>query len=237
MLIILDYITQFYSLCIFSSGCNWRFRNLEEGMNNHYKLSLTLPINLLYTCWVNSNFQYAIHWTGYTRGTKLGKPERSLWSKSKVHLLSLSHRHTHTHTYLKKYDNIYLWSLADSRISAKLGNGQPVQLHTTTEPILFTFGKSEVFLLAYIHVMFSRFHLQKKVRDKIYVCWLHFPCFFVYQVPKGLEMGIGTMSRGEKAVIYVTSQYLSESPLIPSIEGVEEVHFEVELIHFIQVWN
>lgn len=48
-------------------------------------------------------------------------------------------------------------------------------------------------------------------------------------------MGIGTMSRGEKAVIYVTSQYLSESPLIPSIEGVEEVHFEVELIHFIQV--
>ncbi|PWA91745.1 FKBP-type peptidyl-prolyl cis-trans isomerase family protein [Artemisia annua] len=55
------------------------------------------------------------------------------------------------------------------------------------------------------------------------------------EVPKGLEMGIGTMSRGEKAVIYVTSQYLSQSPLIPSAGGVEEVHFEVELIHFIQV--
>lgn len=48
-------------------------------------------------------------------------------------------------------------------------------------------------------------------------------------------MGIGTMSRGEKAVIYVTSQYLSQSPLIPSVEGIEEAHFEVELIHFIQV--
>lgn len=50
-------------------------------------------------------------------------------------------------------------------------------------------------------------------------------------------MGIGTMSRGEKAVIYVTSQYLSESPLLPSVEGIEEAHFEVELIHFIQVWK
>ena len=58
---------------------------------------------------------------------------------------------------------------------------------------------------------------------------------YLYQVPKGLEMGIGTMSRGEKAVIYVTSQYLSQSPLIPSAGGVEEVHFEVELIHFVQV--
>jgi hypothetical protein len=48
-------------------------------------------------------------------------------------------------------------------------------------------------------------------------------------------MGIGTMARGEKAVIYVTSQYLTQSPLIPAIEGFEEVHFEVELVHFIQV--
>ncbi|CAI9297707.1 unnamed protein product [Lactuca saligna] len=84
-----------------------------------------------------------------------------------------------------------------ARISAKLGNGQSLPLHIKSEPILFTFGKSEV--------------------------------------PKGLEMGIGTMSRGEKAVVYVTNQYLSESPLLPSVEGIEEVHFEVELIHFIQV--
>ena len=50
-------------------------------------------------------------------------------------------------------------------------------------------------------------------------------------------MGIGTMTRGEKAVVYVTSQYLTQSPLIPVIESFEEVHFEVELVHFIQVWG
>jgi hypothetical protein len=48
-------------------------------------------------------------------------------------------------------------------------------------------------------------------------------------------MGIGTMTRGEKAVIYVTSQYLTQTPLIPMMDGFEEVHFEVELVHFIQV--
>lgn len=48
-------------------------------------------------------------------------------------------------------------------------------------------------------------------------------------------MGIGTMTRGEKAVIFVTSQYLTPSPLITVEDGIEEVHFEVELVHFIQV--
>ncbi|KAH9672634.1 peptidylprolyl isomerase [Citrus sinensis] len=57
----------------------------------------------------------------------------------------------------------------------------------------------------------------------------------VSMVPKGLEMGIGTMTREEKAVIYVTSQYLTPSPLMPVVEGCEEVHFEVELVHLIQV--
>lgn len=47
-------------------------------------------------------------------------------------------------------------------------------------------------------------------------------------------MGIGTMAREEKAVIYVTSQYLTESPLMPVIQD-DEVQFEVELVHFIQV--
>ncbi|XP_028235616.1 peptidyl-prolyl cis-trans isomerase PASTICCINO1-like isoform X2 [Glycine soja] len=64
------------------------------------------------------------------------------------------------------------------------------------------------------------------------------PYFFTFgksEVPKGLEMAIGTMVREEKAVIYVTSQYLTESPLMPVIEGYDEVHFEVELVHFIQV--
>ncbi|KAE8099302.1 hypothetical protein FH972_017293 [Carpinus fangiana] len=64
------------------------------------------------------------------------------------------------------------------------------------------------------------------------------PYFFTLgklEVPKGLEMGVGTMTRGEKAVIYVTSQYLTQSPLIPMVDGFEEVHFEVELVHFIQV--
>lgn len=63
------------------------------------------------------------------------------------------------------------------------------------------------------------------------------PYFFTIgksEVPKGLEMGIGTMTREEKAVIYVTSQYLTESPLM-SVAGLEEVQFEVELIHFTQV--
>ncbi|KAM1576342.1 hypothetical protein ACFX15_032143 [Malus domestica] len=64
------------------------------------------------------------------------------------------------------------------------------------------------------------------------------PFFFNFgksEVPKGLEMGIGTMTRKEKAIIYVTKQYLTPSPFLPVVEGVEEVHFEVELAHFIQV--
>ncbi|KAL1804706.1 hypothetical protein ACET3Z_027774 [Daucus carota] len=64
------------------------------------------------------------------------------------------------------------------------------------------------------------------------------PFFFTLgksEVPKGLEMGIGTMSRGEKAVIYVKSQYLNQCPFMPTVEGIEEVHFEVELVHFVQV--
>ncbi|THF94400.1 hypothetical protein TEA_020505 [Camellia sinensis var. sinensis] len=64
------------------------------------------------------------------------------------------------------------------------------------------------------------------------------PFFFTFgksEVPKGLEMGIGTMSRGEKALIYVANKYFTESPFMPTVEGIEEVHFEVELVHFIQV--
>uniref|UniRef100_A0A0V0IVB0 peptidylprolyl isomerase n=1 Tax=Solanum chacoense TaxID=4108 RepID=A0A0V0IVB0_SOLCH len=64
------------------------------------------------------------------------------------------------------------------------------------------------------------------------------PYFFTFgkpEVPKGLELAIATMPRGEKAVIYVKSQYYTESTLMPVVEGVDEVHFEVELVHFIQV--
>ncbi|KAL5740497.1 hypothetical protein ACOSQ2_029677 [Xanthoceras sorbifolium] len=64
------------------------------------------------------------------------------------------------------------------------------------------------------------------------------PYFFTFgksEVPKGLEMGIGSMTREEKAVIYVKSQYLTQSRLLPVIEGYEEVHFEVELVQLIQV--
>ncbi|KAM3201450.1 peptidyl-prolyl cis-trans isomerase PASTICCINO1 isoform X1 [Capsicum annuum] len=64
------------------------------------------------------------------------------------------------------------------------------------------------------------------------------PYFFIFgksEVPEGLELGIATMPRGEKAVIYVKSQYYTESTLMPVVEGVDEVHFEVELVHFIQV--
>lgn len=48
-------------------------------------------------------------------------------------------------------------------------------------------------------------------------------------------MGLGTMTRGEKAVVYVTNQYITQSPFMPVIEGVEEVCFEIELVHFTQV--
>ncbi|XP_077238858.1 FKBP-type peptidyl-prolyl cis-trans isomerase family protein [Tasmannia lanceolata] len=64
------------------------------------------------------------------------------------------------------------------------------------------------------------------------------PFFFIFgkaEVPKGLEMGIGTMTRGEKAVIYVSSLYLTQSPFMPVVEGYDEVQFEVELVRFIQV--
>ncbi|KAE8720561.1 Peptidyl-prolyl cis-trans isomerase PASTICCINO1 [Hibiscus syriacus] len=64
------------------------------------------------------------------------------------------------------------------------------------------------------------------------------PYFFTFgksEVPKGLELGVGTMARKEKAVIYVTKQYLTPSTLLPEIEGYEEIHFEVELVRFIQV--
>ena len=60
-------------------------------------------------------------------------------------------------------------------------------------------------------------------------------CSSIRQVPKGLEIGIGTMARKEKSVIYVRKQYLTESPLMHIAHDLEEVHFEVELGHFIQV--
>ncbi|KAM7263338.1 hypothetical protein ACFE04_001021 [Oxalis oulophora] len=64
------------------------------------------------------------------------------------------------------------------------------------------------------------------------------PYFFTFgrsEVPKGLEMGIGTMTRQEKAVIYVTKPYLTTSTLMPEADSFEEIHFEVELVQFIQV--
>ncbi|KAF6161054.1 hypothetical protein GIB67_007695 [Kingdonia uniflora] len=55
------------------------------------------------------------------------------------------------------------------------------------------------------------------------------------EVPKGLEIGIGAMTRGEKAVIYVSNHYLNESRLMPGVEDFDELQFEVDLVHFIQV--
>ncbi|KAL6878348.1 hypothetical protein ACP4OV_012518 [Aristida adscensionis] len=55
------------------------------------------------------------------------------------------------------------------------------------------------------------------------------------EVPKGLEMGIGTMARKEKAIIFVSRSYLTKSSLMPQLEGLDEAHFEVELVQFIQV--
>ncbi|KAL0916251.1 hypothetical protein M5K25_013744 [Dendrobium thyrsiflorum] len=55
------------------------------------------------------------------------------------------------------------------------------------------------------------------------------------EIPKGLEMGIGTMAKREKAVIFVNDSYLTNSSLIQIPEGHVEVQFEVELVHFTQV--
>ncbi|XP_010269697.1 PREDICTED: peptidyl-prolyl cis-trans isomerase PASTICCINO1 [Nelumbo nucifera] len=55
------------------------------------------------------------------------------------------------------------------------------------------------------------------------------------EVPKGLEMGIGTMARAEKAILYVTKPYLTQSSFMLEVDGLEEVEFEVELVYFIQV--
>ncbi|KAK2433170.1 FKBP-type peptidyl-prolyl cis-trans isomerase family protein [Trifolium repens] len=77
-----------------------------------------------------------------------------------------------------------------------------------------------------------RWILQFVVDEGINSISIH--CDAANVIPKGREMGIGTMVREEKAVIYVTSQYLTESPLMPVIEH-SQVQFEVELVHFIQV--
>ncbi|XP_074310892.1 peptidyl-prolyl cis-trans isomerase PASTICCINO1 [Silene latifolia] len=71
--------------------------------------------------------------------------------------------------------------------------------------------------------------------------WSHIegePFFFTFGnsgLPKGLEMGIGTMTRGEKSIIYVRNQYLTECSILPDATSLEEVHFEVDLVHFVQV--
>ncbi|URD80835.1 FKBP-type peptidyl-prolyl cis-trans isomerase [Musa troglodytarum] len=57
----------------------------------------------------------------------------------------------------------------------------------------------------------------------------------VKKLPKGLEMGIGTMARGEKAAIFLNKTYMTKSSLMPMIEDHEEIQFEVELVHFIQL--
>jgi len=49
-------------------------------------------------------------------------------------------------------------------------------------------------------------------------------------------MAIGTMTRGEKAVVFVSRSYLTGSPLMPIKGGLEDVEFEVELVHFVQVY-
>ena len=115
------------------------------------------------------------------------------------------------------------------RISAISGGGQVI-LSRKEEPYFFTFGKSEV-IVKFIGIFM------------FYSLSLHIICgeiiddyrLSIRQVPEGLEIGIGTMARKEKAVIYVRRQYLTESPLMDIAQDLEEVHFEVELVHFIQV--
>ena len=115
------------------------------------------------------------------------------------------------------------------RISAISGDGKVILSHKE-EPYFFTFGKSEV--IAKFIGIFSFYSLSMHI-----ICGEIIADYrlSIRQVPKGLEIGIGTMARKEKAVIYVRKQYLTESPLMHIAQDFEEVHFEVELVHFIQV--
>ncbi|KAH9301633.1 hypothetical protein KI387_013216, partial [Taxus chinensis] len=64
---------------------------------------------------------------------------------------------------------------------------------------------------------------------------IHFT-FGKKEVPEGLERGIGTMTRREKAIIYVSGSYLTAASTIPSLQNIsEDVQFEVEIVQIIQV--
>ncbi|KAH0459542.1 hypothetical protein IEQ34_012356 [Dendrobium chrysotoxum] len=78
----------------------------------------------------------------------------------------------------------------------------------------------------------------KATDGKIILPRMNNPYHFTFgksEIPKGLEMGIGTMAKREKAVIFVNDSYLTNSSLIQIPEGHVEVQFEVELVHFTQV--
>uniref|UniRef100_A0A3Q7JJ82 peptidylprolyl isomerase n=1 Tax=Solanum lycopersicum TaxID=4081 RepID=A0A3Q7JJ82_SOLLC len=107
------------------------------------------------------------------------------------------------------------------------------ELHFEIELIEFSKVKARMLLTSLLTIS------AKSADGKVILSWTKDePYFFTFgkpEVPKGLELAIATMPRGEKAVIYVKSQYYTESTLMPVVEGVDEVHFEVELVHFIQV--
>ncbi|XP_042465781.1 peptidyl-prolyl cis-trans isomerase PASTICCINO1-like [Zingiber officinale] len=78
----------------------------------------------------------------------------------------------------------------------------------------------------------------KTVDGKIIVSHIDEPYSFTIgksELPKALEVGIGTMTRGEKAAIFLSKSYMTKSSLWSMIEGYDEIQFEVELVHFIQV--
>ncbi|ONK62158.1 uncharacterized protein A4U43_C07F990 [Asparagus officinalis] len=106
------------------------------------------------------------------------------------------------------------------------------ELHFEIEMLEFSKAKARM----RVHIL----HLivAKAVSGKVILPQKAEPYCFTFgksEVPKGLEMAVGTMTRGEKAVIFVSHSYLTGSPLMPMVEGVEEVEFEVELVHFVQV--
>jgi hypothetical protein len=62
------------------------------------------------------------------------------------------------------------------------------------------------------------------------------PC--VSQLPEELEKAIGTMTRNEKALIYISRPYCSPASYSLNLNvppEAEELEFEVELIQLIQV--
>lgn len=57
-----------------------------------------------------------------------------------------------------------------------------------------------------------------------------------HQIPAGLEKGIETMTKNEKAILFISGSYITEAAAIPELPTkAAEIQFEVEVLEVIQV--